>query len=326
MKHLLLCWPILSALDSPNEQSSISGLETLRVKASAGLANTAPMDRCLSNVQSPGQCSGTAPQRASSLPSLIYLNEEPTITDTFRTSEHGRGWDSSTRKRELENEAQITVKRLKRDRENELKDSNDRHQPQTVTDKPSPSPTVHTPFFHSLSLLPSTSGSLRPGLQHINTGCNVVSSHSAPPNEPLYSGAEMFPYRTTSWVPLRNPEWNMYRGMDLSSHADPLMMADRVHAKVGSQQKAVGWSLRNRESFQGFPQPPLKSSLALLQQERAFLREQEHLHMLREKYYLQCGPLYPLHSEVVRSHQASTSLIHAHPRSQPCQLGPLQWP
>ncbi|XP_062329094.1 autism susceptibility gene 2 protein homolog isoform X2 [Osmerus eperlanus] len=318
LKHLVQ--PFISSPESSSEQSSLSDFGSESVIPFGAPTNTAQNNRDLRNGQPPG-IAVPSPRFTHSDP-----NKDPNTMDRSWVPECGRGWDSSTRKRELERENQIKVKKVKRvdgDRENvQEEDSNEGARPQRPRDTSFSSPVRQMPSFHAPSVHPIAIRSIRPGSHTLSGGYNLSRTHNTPPNELApYQGAEK-PYRAAPGAPLRAPVWDMYQGMDFPPHPDIVMRGEHLHSGIGSQQLSAGWAQRNSETYQGFTQTSIHSSLALMQQERTFLKERENLHMLRENDYHRYSPLQPLHSAAVNSHLPSPSLLTSpYSASQMCQMG-----
>ncbi|XP_044059642.1 uncharacterized protein LOC122879521 isoform X2 [Siniperca chuatsi] len=178
---------------------------------------------------------------------------------------------SLDRKRQLECDSVLKVKRVKREIVENHFDSS-----KTLRTDPSPFSTTHThPSSHTVPV------------QHINTSdlsvlypnssrCNVTR---APGGLISYAGAEMHPYQTASWEPMLDA----HKRMDLHSRQNVLKDNSLNTCKAIRIPLAAQWQ---KEAFHGFFMPPLYPPLALRQQETVYLRGREFLHSRHENCHL----------------------------------------
>ncbi|XP_041734422.2 autism susceptibility gene 2 protein homolog isoform X1 [Coregonus clupeaformis] len=220
--------------------------------------------------------------------------EDKSVPQTM-TLEHGQqsngchSWESGDRKRRLECENYIKAKKMKRQREDDQEYFNEGPQPKDPTEKPSLTPTTLTPS--SMSMQHMTIGNIIPGLYPVNSVCNLARTQDGIPVMQL--------------IPYPALPWDIYRGMDLpvSSCQELVMRADPLHGVVGARLLEAA-DCSYRDPHHGFPHPPYHPSLALKQQERAYLMERERLHMLREEYYQ-----HSLHSATMGGHLPHVSRL-----------------
>lgn len=183
----------------------------------------------------------------------------------------GRRSGSLDRKRPLECDGFITVKRVKQEIGEDRFDSS-----KTLHTDPSPFGTPHThPSSRTVPVQHIKINDL--SVLYPNGGrCNVTR---APEGLVSCPGAEMHPYQTASWEPM----WGDHKRMDLHSRQNVLKdfslnTCKAIRIPLPAQQQ--------KEAFHGFFAPPLYLPLALRQQETGYLRGREFLHLRPESHHL----------------------------------------
>lgn len=160
---------------------------------------------------------------------------------------------SLDRKRRLERDGFIQVKRVKKEKVDDKFDSS-----KSFHTEPSSFSMSHThPSSH-------TTPAQHINISHLSPNSSRCDGSTAPGRLLSYPGAETYPYQTASWELM----WNIHKREDLHSRQSVL--------KENSLNTCKGQ--RQTEAFRGFFMPPLYFPLALGAQETAYLRGREFLH------------------------------------------------
>lgn len=172
----------------------------------------------------------------------------------------GRHCGSLDRKRQLECDSSIKVKRLKQE---------------IVDDQFDSSNTVHTHMHPSSHTIPGQHMSVSDlsVLYPNNSRCNVTRT---PGGLVSYQGAEMHPYQSASWEPM----WDVHKRIDLHFRQKVLKDYSLNTCRIPLAAQ------RQKEAFYGFLKPPLYLPLALRQQETVYHRGSEFLHSCHENSHL----------------------------------------
>ncbi|XP_023258093.1 uncharacterized protein LOC111652156 isoform X1 [Seriola lalandi dorsalis] len=185
------------------------------------------------------------------------------------TPEHdGRHGGSLDRKRQLECDSFIKVKRVKQEIVDDQFDPS-----KTLHTDPSPFSTTHTRPSSSTVPVPHINIGNLSVLYPNSSRCNV---NGAPGGLMSYPEAEMYPYPTASW----EPTWVIHKRKDLHSRQNDYSL----HTCKGLRIPLVGQ--RQKEAFPDFFMPPLYHPLSSRKQETAYLRGREFLHSCHENCHL----------------------------------------
>lgn len=169
----------------------------------------------------------------------------------------GRRGGSVDRKRPLECDSFMKVKRMKQETADNQFDPSHTH------------PYSHTMPVQHISDLPA--------LYPDSSRCNVTR---APAGLVSYAGVEMHPYQTASWEQMRD----VHKRPDLHLRQNALKGYSVNTCKAIRIPPAAQ---RQTEAFHGFVAPPLYLPVALRQQETVYLRGREFLDSRQKNYHLQ---------------------------------------